>query len=84
MKEKAIQPRSLGRITRNKAVKYYKRHCKCRNRIKFVVAPLKEAMSWTMRTIRKRYVDDAAVVVALARRIAKAAAVKHRVKHTAK
>lgn len=46
-----------------------------------------DLMGWdpkNVSAIRKRYVDDAAVVVALGRRIAKATAVKHRVKHTTK
>jgi hypothetical protein len=46
-----------------------------------------DLMGWEAKNvgaIRKRYVDDAAVVVALGRRIAKATAVKRRVKHTAK
>lgn len=46
-----------------------------------------DLMGWdpkNVSAIRKRYVDDAAVVVALGRRIARATAVKHRVKHTDK
>ncbi|MBN8845960.1 MAG: tyrosine-type recombinase/integrase [Sphingomonadales bacterium] len=46
-----------------------------------------DLMAWDAKNvaeIRKRYVDDAAVVVALGRRIARATAVKHRVKHTTK
>lgn len=44
-----------------------------------------DLMAWdpkNVSAIRKRYVDDAAVIVALGRRIAKATAVKHRVKQT--
>lgn len=46
-----------------------------------------DLMAWDAKNvgeIRKRYVDDAAVVVALGRRIARATAVKRRVKHAVK